>query len=207
MATIQISRRLIRYEFKPHKQMKKTCYCFCVLFMSFHSIGFSQSKTDSIQPLDSFPKQLSAKELRKERDDSIRNLTPIPGKSIVYVVRKSLYGMAIPLKLDCDSFEVGWIHSKTYMFTIVDPGEHIFKATSENEFTLTVTLEPGKIYYLEQEAKMGFAYAATKIKMLNDEDGKKYLLKCSLSKHNRYPLYPKSKIRKPYPSDDDGQGY
>jgi hypothetical protein len=183
--------------------MKKTCRYFFVLITLFHSMAYSQSKNDSIQPVDSISRQLSTKELRKERDDSIRNLTPIPGKSIVYVIRKSLYGMAIPLKLDCDSFEVGWIHSKTYMFTIVNPGEHIFKATSENEFTLAVTLEPGKIYYFEQEAKMGFAYAATKIKMLNDEDGRKYLLKCSLSKHNRYPSYPKSKIRKPYSSDDD----
>jgi len=187
--------------------MQKICYCFCFFLMSFLSMAFSQSKTDSIQPVDSLSKKLLAKELRKDRDDSIRNLTPIPGKSIIYVIRKSLFGMAIPLKLDCDSFEVGWIHSKTYMFTIVDPGEHIFKASSENEFTLTVTLEPNKIYYFEQEAKMGFAYAETKIKMLNDEDGRKYLLKCSLSKHNRYPLYPKSKTSGKDPSDNQGQVY
>ena len=101
--------------------------------------------------------------------------------------------MAIPLKLDCDSFEVGWIHSKTYLFTIVNPGEHIFKASSENEFSLKVQLEPGKIYYLDQEARMGVMYARTKLKMLNAEDGKRYLLKCTISKHNRYPQFPKSK--------------
>lgn len=188
-------------------EMKKIKYSLFVLFLTFHTIAFSQQKTDSTQQSDSLTKKLSKKELRKEKDSFAKSLSSIPDKSIVYIVRTSLFGMAIPLKLDCDSFEVGWIHSKTYLFTILNPGDHIFKASSENEFTLKVSLEPGKIYYFDQEAKMGAAYAGTKIKMINEEDGKKYLLKCSLSKHNRYPLYPKSKKTEKDPSDNQGQVY
>jgi hypothetical protein len=187
--------------------MKKIRYCILVFLVTFHIISYSQQKTDSILSFDSLSKNLTAKELRKERDSHAKNLTPIPDKSIVFVVRTSFFGMAIPLKLDCDSFEVGWIHSKTYLFTILNPGEHVFKASSENEFTFKVNLEPGKIYYFEQEAKMGAAYAGTKIKMLDEEEGKKYLMKCSLSKHNRYPLYPKSKKLEKDPSDNPGQVY
>jgi|GEM_PF-2132229 len=187
--------------------MKKNRYYLIVLFATFCTIAFSQQKTDSTQLVDSTSKKLSKKEMRKEKDDFAKNLTPIPDKSIVYIVRTSLFGMAIPLKLDCDSFEVGWIHSKTYLFTILNPGDHVFKASSENEFTLKVNFEPGKIYYFEQEAKMGVTYAGTKIKMLDEEEGKKYLLKCSLSKHNRYPLYPKSKKPEKDPSDNRGQVY
>ena len=187
--------------------MGKIKYYLFFLFVSFQIIAFSQQQIDSTQSADSLTKNLTKKELRKERDNFAKSLAPIPDKAIIFIVRTSLFGMAIPLKLDCDSFEVGWIHSKTYLFTIVDSGEHVFKASSENEFTLKVNLEPGKIYYFDQEAKMGAAYAGAKIKMLDEEDGKKYLLKCSLSKHNRYPLYPKSKKAEKDPSDNQGQVY
>jgi hypothetical protein len=199
--------KIVTYLINIRFEMKQIKYSLFVLFVTFHTIAFSQQQTDSIQTVDSLTKKLSKKELIKEKDNFAKNLTPIPDKSIVFIVRTSLFGMAIPLKLDCDSFEVGWIHSKTYLFTIVDPGEHIFKASSENDFTLKINLEPGKIYYFDQEAKMGIAYAETKIKMINEEDGKKYLLKCSLSKHNRYPLYPKSKKPEKDPSDNQGQVY
>ena len=182
-------------------EMKKIKYSLFVLFVILHAIAFSQPKTDSNHPEDSLSNKPNTKELRKEKDSIAKSLAPIPDKAIVYVMRTSLLGMAIPLKLDCDSFEVGWIHSKTYLYTIIDPGEHIFKATSENEFILKVNLEPGKIYYFDQEAKMGIMYARTKIKIINEEDGKKNLLKCSLSKHNRYPLYPKSREPEKDPSD------
>jgi hypothetical protein len=178
-------------------------YNLVFLLMSFHFIAFSQQKIDSTQPEDSLSKKFTTKELRKEKDSFAKSLTPIPDKAIVYIMRTSLFGMAIPLKLDCDSFEVGWIQSKTYLFTIIDPGEHVFKASSENEYTLKVSLEAGKIYYFDQEAKMGIAYARTKIKMIDEEEGKKYLLKCTVSKHNRYPLYPKSKESDKNPSESD----
>ena len=161
--------------------------------MTIRLIAFSQQKIDSVHHTDGVSNNLTAKEIRKEKDSIAKNLSAMPDKSIVYIVRTGYFGMAIPLKLDCDSFEVGWIHSKTYLFTIVNPGEHIFKASSENEFSLKVQLDPGKIYYLDQEARMGVMYARTKLKMLNAEDGKRYLLKCTISKQNRYPQFPKSK--------------
>ncbi len=178
---------------EANSEMNKIKYILCLFMVGFHFSTYCQQKTDSVNVLDSSLNKLTPKEWRKEQDSFAKNLAPIPNKSIVYFVRISLFGMAIPLKLDCDSFEVGWIHSKTYLFTIVNPGEHIFKASSENEFTLKVNLEPEKIYYFEQEAKMGFAYARTNLKMLSTEEGKKYLLKCTISKQNRYPLFPKSK--------------
>jgi hypothetical protein len=173
--------------------MKTIRFFLFYLFLTLCDVAYSQDKIDSIDRNNSFSNTKTAKELRREKDSIAKNLPAIPDKSIVFIVRTGTLGMAIPLKLDCDSFEVGWIHSKTYLFTVINPGEHIFKASSENEFTLKVELEPGKIYYLDQEAKMGFAYARTKLKMLDPEIGKKDLMKCTISKHNRYPQYPKSK--------------
>jgi hypothetical protein len=129
----------------------------------------------------------------KQLDSAIRNLAPIPGKAIVYIVRPGIVAMAVMMRLDVDSFQVGWVGIKSYLFTVLDPGPHQFKGVSENESDLNVTLEPGKIYFIQQEPRMGFAYAGTKLKLLTEEEGRKYLRKCGLSKHNRYPNAPLSR--------------
>jgi hypothetical protein len=130
---------------------------------------------------------------QKQKDSVAMNLAPIPGKAIVYIIRPSIEAFAIMMRLDVDSFQVGWIGIKSYLYTILDPGQHVFVARSENESDLTVTLEAGKVYFFEQGTRMGFAYAGVKLSPLTEEKGRKYLRKCGLSKSNRYPNMPLSK--------------
>jgi hypothetical protein len=167
--------------------------CLFIFLLSLPAIPFCQSVTDSVPQKDSVVKNLTAKQMKKEKDSITRNLSPIPGKAIVYIVRPTIMGFAVPMRLDCDSFQVGWIGAKSFLYTILDSGEHTFKALSENEFHLKVNLEAGKIYYMEQQVKMGIMYARTKLKLLTDEAGKKELSKCGLSNHNQYPKFPLSK--------------
>jgi hypothetical protein len=138
-------------------------------------------------------KNLTVKQARKQKDSITKNLAPLPGKALVYIVRPTIVGFAVPMRLDCDSFQVGWISAKTYLYTMLDPGEHVFIALSENESRLKVNFEAGKIYYMEQEVRMGILYARTKLKLLNEEAGRKELGRCSISGHNRYPEFPLSK--------------
>lgn len=126
--------------------------------------------------------------------DSIAKHTKLPpGKAIVFIIRPGGNAFAVSMRLDCDSFQVGWITANTYLYTILDSGEHIFKARSENEFHLKVHLESGKTYYLAQIAKMGILYARTKLYMLNEMEGYNLLSRYIISKHNRYPDFPNSK--------------
>ncbi len=141
------------------------------------------------------------KEERKHLDTVAKSLTPIDGKAIVYIIRPSSMAFAIPFRLDCDTFNVGWVAAKTYLYTILDTGMHLFRAQSENESDLNVHLESGKIYYIEQDARMGIMYARTKIKLISDDQGKKYLSKCMVSKHNRYPNFPLAKDEAQSPGD------
>ena len=133
----------------------------------------------------------------------VKALAPVDGKAIVYIMRPGTLGFALMMRLDCDSFLVGWVGVKSYLYTIIPPGDHVFKARSENEYDLKVILEPGKIYYLEEDAKMGILYARTKLKQLSEEDGRKALAKCGLSGHNRYPSFPNSKDVERSPPKDE----
>jgi hypothetical protein len=168
-------------------------YIFFLFFVFTSSLAFSQVAADTVAQKDSSVKNLTVKQARKQKDGITKNLVPDSGKAIVYIVRPTIMAFAVPMRLDVDSFQVGWISTKTYLYTMLDPGEHTFISLSENEFHLKVNLEAGKIYYLEQEIRMGILYARTKLRLLNDEMGKKELCKCSTSGHNRYPLFPLSK--------------
>jgi hypothetical protein len=112
--------------------------------------------------------------------------------------------MLIPYRLDCDSFQTGWVKSRTYLYTIMDPGEHVFISTppTANEYRLKVNLEPGKIYYIELYYGIVIINNVVKMKMLNDEKGRKDLLTCNIAKHNQYPLFPKSKEVENFPPED-----
>jgi hypothetical protein len=144
---------------------------FTLLFFSFN--GFSQH----------------AKGTRAQDDSLAKNFTPSPGKAIVYIIRPSIMAAAIEMRLDCDSFFVGWINPKTYLFTVLDSGDHTFIAKSENKSTLKIHLDGGQKYYLEQDAKMGIMYARTKLRIITPEEGIKYLSKYLISRQNNYPLF------------------
>ncbi|PWT70633.1 MAG: hypothetical protein C5B59_19695 [Bacteroidetes bacterium] len=92
-----------------------------------------------------------------------------------------------------DSFQVGWLPTKAFLYTILDAGDHNFSSRAENEFHLNLWLHSGKVYHIEEDAKMGWLYARTKLKVISEEAGKKELSKCSLSSTDRYPNFPLSR--------------
>ena len=127
------------------------------------------------------------------KNKDVKNILPDPGKAVVYFLRPSIYAFTIPMRVDVDSFQVGWLPTKAFLYTMLDAGSHNFSSRSENEFHLQLQLEAGKVYYLEVDAKMGWIYARTKMKVIADELGKKELTKCGLSSSNRYPEFPLSR--------------
>jgi hypothetical protein len=181
--------------------MKKTLKLIALLLLSSMHWTIAQT-SDSSLPKDGSPKNLSAKEINRLKGEDAKHLAPAEGKALVFIVRPTIMAFAIPMRVDCDSFQVGWISAKTFLYTMLDPGSHTLKALAENEFHLDINLEAGKTYYFEEQIKMGFAYARTKLKQLDEEEGKKKLDKCSISGTNRYPNFPLSRdIEKTPPKD------
>ncbi len=129
----------------------------------------------------------------KDVDEQAKNMTPTEGKALVYVVRPARIGMAVGMRVSCDGHEIGYTGGKRFIYAVLDSGAHVFASQSENKSELPLVLEAGKIYYLEQQVKMGLIVARSKLVRLNDEEGRKKLLKCSLSKH----LGPKSQVGTP----------
>lgn len=121
-----------------------------------------------------------------QKDSIARNLKPDSNKAIVYLIRPSVLGFAIRMDISCDSQYIGTTGAEKYIYTILDSGKHVFLSRSENKAWLDLVLEPGKIYYIEQQVKMGWIYARTKLKLLDEEEGKKILAKCKLDHTNLY---------------------
>ncbi len=146
----------------------------CVILPFF---VFSQSRSE---------KRAMERQALAQKDSAAKSLTPIEGKAIVYILRPTSFGAIVEMGIDCDGAHIGSTHAQKYVYTILDPGKHNFTSKAENNYSFYVDLEPGKIYYIKQEVKMGFVMAETKLAIVSEEDGKKYLNKCKLSKDNVY---------------------
>jgi hypothetical protein len=184
--------------------MKKIRYILFIMFFTFRLISFGQMRMDSVQRVDSPSNTLTPKELRKEKDSIAKSLTPISNKAIVYFTRNHVGEWLVPYRIDCDSFQVGWIKAGTYLYTILDPGDHVFICTppTTNEARLKLNLEPGKIYYVDITYGIGIINTLVKMKMRDNEKGRKDLIEGNISKSNQYPLFPKSKEVEKFPAED-----
>ena len=130
------------------------------------------------------PNALFAQLTLEQQDSIARNLSPLPDSAIVYIMRPDFLAMAIRMDLSCDSVYIGTTSPYRYIYTVLAPGTHKILSRSENKFYLDITVEANKIYYVQQQAKMGAFYARTKLNPVDEETGKKMLSKCKLDHTN-----------------------
>ncbi|HKW89558.1 MAG TPA: DUF2846 domain-containing protein [Candidatus Acidoferrales bacterium] len=113
------------------------------------------------------------------KDKDPIELSPLPAdKAMVYVVRPTHYGGAIQTKLSMDGNWMGVNMANSYFVFLADPGEHKFCSQSENGSRVTLTLERGKTYFLQQHIRMGFFKAQNELTQLDDNAGPEALKKC-----------------------------
>lgn len=104
-----------------------------------------------------------------------------PDKALVFVVRPTLWGNKIQTKLAVDGQWKGVNRGNNYFFFTLDPGEHHFCSDSENRSLVTLNVEAGKTYYLQQKIRVGFWKARNKLAVLDEAEGKKGLSESHLS--------------------------
>jgi uncharacterized protein DUF2846 len=104
-----------------------------------------------------------------------------PDKALIYVLRPTHYGGAIQTKLAVDKKWVGVNRENNYFYITLDPGPHYFCSQAENRSLLSLVVEAGKTYYLQQKITMGMMKARNDLEVLNEEEGKKGLAKCKPS--------------------------
>jgi hypothetical protein len=116
----------------------------------------------------------------KTETDKTQHPTPEQpaDKALIYVVRPTMFGNKVQTKLAVDGQFKGVNRGNNYFFFTLDPGEHYFCSQAENKSVLAMTVEAGKTYYVQQQIKMGFMKARTKLVAMNAEEGQKALAKC-----------------------------
>jgi Protein of unknown function (DUF2846) len=100
---------------------------------------------------------------------------PAADKAIIYVLRPSLMGNKVQTKLAVDGQWKGVTRGNNYFFFTLDPGEHYFCSQAENHSLLTLKVEAGKTYYLQQHIRMGMMKARNELNTMTEEEGIKKL--------------------------------
>jgi len=98
-------------------------------------------------------------------------------KALVYVVRPTMMGNKIQTKLAVDGHWVGVNRGDNYFFFNLDPGTHYFCSQAENRSVLSMKVEAGKTYYLQQKITMGFMKARNKLVEVESAKGKEDVAK------------------------------
>lgn len=120
------------------------------------------------------------------QETDYRSITPPNGKSLVYIVRPSIYGFAVGFKVSVNGQYLGDTHGKSYLYCILNPGDQTITNSAENNTSVTLRTEPDKTYFLKQKVETGLLTARAELELLNETDGRKALMKCGLSKSNTY---------------------
>jgi hypothetical protein len=118
----------------------------------------------------------STKRLKQMR--SVLEAAPPSDKALVYVVRPTRMGGFVQTKLSIDGKWVGINQRDTYFVIAVEPGSHNLCSESENGSRLTLSIEAGKTYYLQQHMRGGTFKATNELSQITEEEGKVALAKC-----------------------------
>lgn len=114
-------------------------------------------------------------------DSFVLPQNPTKDSAVIYVVRPSIFGMVIKFNVYLDSKEeknlVGSTKGGEYIFFKVAPGSHTILSQAENLAKCDITVEPNKVYFVQQVPKMGLLYAQNQLVVMNNIEGRKNVKK------------------------------
>lgn len=117
--------------------------------------------------------------------DTDKSQHPTPAqpadKALIYVLRPSMMGNKIQSKMAVDGEWKGVNRGNNYFFFTLDAGEHDFCSQAENHSLLTLKVEAGKTYYIQQHIEMGIMKARNRIEQMTEEEATKKLASTHLA--------------------------
>lgn len=120
----------------------------------------------------------------KKQDTYLKNFSSVPDKAGLYVYRNESFGGAVKMDVEVDGKPIGVTAAKTYLFKELMPGKHTVASRAENSDSIELDVQPGKLYYIWQEVKMGVLYARTKLHLVDEVVGQKGVNETKLAKNN-----------------------
>lgn len=115
------------------------------------------------------------------KDQELKKFSAKPETSGIYIYRNEMFGGAIKMDVEVDGKPIGQTGAKTYLYSEIQPGQHIITSKAENTDSIQITTLPGKLYYIWQEVKMGILYARNKLHAMSEDEGKKGVLETNLA--------------------------
>ena len=101
-------------------------------------------------------------------------------KALIYVMRPSFVGFAVPFKVYLDNKPVGLTKGKSYFFFYTSPGKHIIKTAAGNTTEIPLELEAGKKYYIKQDIILDAILPKNKAQIVSEEEGEKIIKKTKM---------------------------
>lgn len=114
-------------------------------------------------------------------DSDAKTFATVPDKSVIYIYRTSSAGGLIKMPVSVDGKEIGSTAYKVYFRVVVAPGNHTILAVASYNATLALNTEAGKLYFVDQEPRMGILYAGAGLKQVSEEDGRSDVMDCKLA--------------------------
>jgi Protein of unknown function (DUF2846) len=112
-------------------------------------------------------------------DKSAKQFSAVPGGSVIYVYRNESLGAALSMPVTVNGKLAGTTGARSYLRLELPAGTH--NLTSQGDGSkLAVTTEPGKVYYVWQEVKMGVMSGGSKLQLVPEDVGKKGVMESAL---------------------------
>ena len=152
-----------------------TCAIGLMLFSSVGAASRSQSETPGQVDLELKACGPKDREVKYSADtDKNQHPTPDPPSdlALVYVLRPTMMGQRIQTALAVDGDWKGVNRGDTYFFFTLPPGDHSVCSKAENRSILTISVEAGKAYFLQQHIEMGFVKARTRVERMEEAEAR-----------------------------------
>ena len=117
---------------------------------------------------------------KPEADTVAKQMRPVPEKAVIYLFRNEPASAPWPLRVMLDGKDMGDTSALSYFRWIVEPGEHMIISHSQTTAGLLMNVEPGGIYYVWQEVRMGFFQPVTELHKVDRTTAEIALRSCYL---------------------------
>lgn len=106
-----------------------------------------------------------------------QNVVDEPSKARIYVIRPTVFGGAVAMKVSDNGKVVGKTYGKSFISWEREPGMFTLTGKAENEEVLPLSVKAGERIYIKQSVEMGILMARNSLGPLDEPTAKEYLAK------------------------------
>jgi len=102
-------------------------------------------------------------------------IAPKTDKAVLVIARTTSFGAGVTIENYLDKKLIGQTKGKSYFITDVAPGQHYVMGHAENWATARINFEASRVYFLNQDIRMGVWMARTGFSPMSAEEGLKQI--------------------------------